>query len=73
LAKQETGANIDYDEYRSHTQNATDAAEYLHVVLGLLPLKYVSDSFEELHAIYLGDRNKNFINKGIDRNDEFSG
>ena len=26
-----------------------DAAEYKHVVLGLLFLKYVSDAFEELH------------------------
>ena len=27
-----------------------DAAEYKHVVLGLIFLKYISDSFEELHA-----------------------
>ncbi len=27
-----------------------DAAEYKHVVLGLLFLKYISDTFEELHA-----------------------
>jgi type I restriction enzyme M protein len=27
-----------------------DAAEYKHVVLGLLFLKYISDAFEELHA-----------------------
>lgn len=27
-----------------------DAAEYKHVVLGLVFLKYISDSFEELHA-----------------------
>ncbi len=26
-----------------------DAAEYKHVVLGLLFLKYISDAFEELH------------------------
>ncbi|MGL4501284.1 MAG: type I restriction-modification system subunit M N-terminal domain-containing protein, partial [Planktothrix sp.] len=26
-----------------------DAAEYKHVVLGLIFLKYISDSFEELH------------------------
>jgi len=27
-----------------------DAAEYKHVVLGLIFLKYISDSFEEHHA-----------------------
>jgi type I restriction enzyme M protein len=27
-----------------------DAAEYKHVVLGLLFLKYISDAFEELHS-----------------------
>lgn len=27
-----------------------DAAEYKHIVLGLIFLKYISDSFEELHA-----------------------
>jgi type I restriction enzyme M protein len=26
-----------------------DAAEYKHIVLGLMFLKYISDSFEELH------------------------
>lgn len=26
-----------------------DAAEYKHVVLGLIFLKYISDSFEEMH------------------------
>ena len=27
-----------------------DAAEYKHVVLGLIFLKYISDAFEERHA-----------------------
>jgi type I restriction enzyme M protein len=27
-----------------------DAAEYKHVVLGLIFLKYISDAFEELHT-----------------------
>lgn len=26
-----------------------DAAEYKHIVLGLIFLKYISDAFEELH------------------------
>jgi type I restriction enzyme M protein len=32
-----------------------DAAEYKHVVLGLIFLKYISDSFEELHEKLLAD------------------
>ena len=32
-----------------------DAAEYKHVVLGLIFLKYVSDAFEELHEELQGD------------------
>jgi type I restriction enzyme M protein len=31
-------------------RGSMDAAEYKHVVLGLIFLKYISDSFEELHA-----------------------
>ncbi|MFW5872081.1 MAG: type I restriction-modification system subunit M N-terminal domain-containing protein, partial [bacterium] len=30
-------------------RNNMDAAEYKHVVLGLIFLKYISDSFEELY------------------------
>ena len=36
-------------------RNNMDAAEYKHVVLGLLFLKYVSDSFEEHHAKLTGE------------------
>ena len=32
-----------------------DAAEYKHVVLGLIFLKYISDAFEEKHAVLLKD------------------
>jgi type I restriction enzyme M protein len=32
-------------------RNNLDAAEYKHVVLGLVFLKYISDAFEELHAL----------------------
>jgi len=35
-----------------------DAAEYKHVVLGLIFLKYISDSFEELYAKLLSDTGK---------------
>jgi hypothetical protein len=31
-------------------RNNMDAAEYKHVVLGLIFLKYISDAFEEVHA-----------------------
>ncbi|MCX7607575.1 MAG: type I restriction-modification system subunit M N-terminal domain-containing protein, partial [Bacteroidia bacterium] len=30
-------------------RGSMDAAEYKHVVLGLIFLKYISDAFEELH------------------------
>lgn len=36
-------------------RNNMDAAEYKHVVLGLIFLKYISDSFIELHEKLLGD------------------
>jgi len=48
-----TDANIGYEErlwqMADKLRGSMDAAEYKHVVLGLLFLKYVSDSFEELH------------------------
>jgi len=34
-------------------RNNMDAAEYKHVVLGLIFLKYISDAFEERHALLL--------------------
>ena len=34
-------------------RNNLDAAEYKHVVLGLIFLKYISDRFEERHAFLL--------------------
>src|SRR5437016_13218667 len=37
-------------------RNNMDAAEYKHVVLGLIFLKYISDAFEEKHAALAGDR-----------------
>src|SRR3954470_2981461 len=35
-------------------RNNMDAAEYKHVVLGLIFLKYISDTFEEHHAKLVG-------------------
>ena len=36
-------------------RGSMDAAEYKHVVLGLIFLKYISDAFEERHAFRAGD------------------
>src|ERR1700741_2958674 len=37
-------------------RNNMDAAEYKHVVLGLIFLKYISDAFEEQHAALTADK-----------------
>jgi type I restriction enzyme M protein len=42
-------------------RNNMDAAEYKHVVLGLIFLKYISDAFEERHAQLLAE-----VNQGAD-------
>ncbi|MDO8872317.1 MAG: type I restriction-modification system subunit M N-terminal domain-containing protein [Methanoregula sp.] len=52
--KSSNGANLGFeatlwaaaDKLRGHM----DAAEYKHVVLGLIFLKYISDAFEERHV-----------------------
>src|SRR3989304_1156863 len=47
------GANLGFEEKLWQTadklRNNMDAAEYKHVVLGLIFLKYISDAFNELH------------------------
>ncbi len=57
MAKNTTGsngANLGFEEKLWQTadklRNNMDAAEYKHVVLGLIFLKYISDAFEEMHA-----------------------
>lgn len=48
-----------------------DAAEYKHVVLGLVFLKYISDSFEELHlALTIGRDTNDGPYAGADPEDE---
>ena len=37
-------------------RNNMDAAEYKHVVLGLIFLKYISDAFEEQHAKLIAEK-----------------
>jgi len=55
-----TAANIGYEaelwQMADALRGSMDAAEYKHVVLGLLFLKYISDAFEELHASLLADK-----------------
>jgi type I restriction enzyme M protein len=49
-----TGANLGFEaklwQAADKLRNNMDAAEYKHVVLGLVFLKYISDTFEEHHA-----------------------
>jgi len=44
-----------------------DAAEYKHVALGLVFLKYISDGFEEHRASLIAQRNT--VDSGIDPDD----
>ena len=37
-------------------RGSMNAAEYKHVVLGLIFLKYISDAFEELHASLVAEQ-----------------
>src|SRR5437762_2817973 len=59
-AKNGNGANIGYEaelwRMADALRGSMDAAEYKHVALGLLFLKYISDAFEEQHAKLEADR-----------------
>ena len=52
-----TGEALDYRaqlwSMADALRGSMDAAEYKHVVLGLIFLKYISDAFEERHAVVL--------------------
>jgi type I restriction enzyme M protein len=54
------GANVGYEaelwRMADALRGSMDAAEYKHVVLGLIFLKYISDAFEELHAKLQGEK-----------------
>jgi type I restriction enzyme M protein len=54
LKKTNNGANVGYEaelwQMADALRGSMDAAEYKHVVLGLIFLKYISDAFEEQHA-----------------------
>lgn len=55
-----TGANVGYEaelwQMADALRGSMDAAEYKHVVLGLIFLKYISDAFEEQHSKLEVDR-----------------
>ena len=59
MAKQKTEASepieIQLWKAADKLRKNIDAAEYKHVVLGLVFLKYISDAFEELHTRLLGE------------------
>lgn len=53
MQKQHNGTIVGFEETlwsaADKMRNNMDAAEYKHVVLGLIFLKYISDSFEETY------------------------
>ena len=55
-----TGATVGYEaqlwRMADALRGSMDAAEYKHVVLGLIFLKYISDAFEEQHARLVADK-----------------
>jgi type I restriction enzyme M protein len=59
-ATSQPGANIGFEatlwQAADKLRNNMDAAEYKHVVLGLIFLKYISDAFEEKHAALAAHR-----------------
>ena len=62
MANQTNGANLGFESQLWRAADALrsnmDAAEYKHVVLGLIFLKYISDAFEEYHAKLEAERGK---------------
>ena len=58
--KKTTSANLEFEEKlwaaSDKMRNNMDPSEYKHVVLGLIFLKYISDSFEELHEKLKADK-----------------
>ncbi|MGQ9649436.1 MAG: type I restriction-modification system subunit M N-terminal domain-containing protein, partial [Phycisphaerae bacterium] len=59
-SRQASGANLGFESELWRAADALrsnmDAAEYKHVVLGLIFLKYISDAFEEQRAKLEADR-----------------
>src|SRR2546426_1984214 len=61
--RQSNGANLGFEDKLWKTadklRSNMDAAEYKHVVLGLLFLKYISDAFSEVYEELKGDPQSN--------------
>lgn len=61
-AASESGANVGYEaqlwQMADALRGSMDAAEYKHVVLGLIFLKYISDAFEEQHTQLVAEHDK---------------
>jgi len=59
-AKKNGGANLGFEERlwqaADKLRSNMDAAEYKHVVLGLIFLKYISDAFDDLHRQLKADK-----------------
>lgn len=57
-----SAANVGYEaelwRMADALRGSMDAAEYKHVVLGLIFLKYISDAFEEKHAALEAERDQ---------------
>ncbi len=51
-----TGYETDLWRMADTLRGSMDAAEYKHVVLGLIFLKYISDAFEEIHTRLEGEK-----------------
>src|SRR5204862_3191925 len=60
VARNASAANLGFEAQlwaaADALRNNMDAAEYKHVVLGLIFLKYISDAFEARHAVLEGQR-----------------
>ncbi len=61
-AAKANGATVGYEaqlwQMADALRGSMDAAEYKHVVLGLIFLKYISDAFEEQHARLVAEKKK---------------
>ena len=72
-----TGANLGFEAklwaMADELRGSMDAAEYKHVVLGLIFLKYISDRFEQVHAQLVHEAadpsNENYIAEPDERDD----
>lgn len=60
--KSANGANLGFEatmwQAADKLRSNLDAAEYKHVVLGLIFLKYISDAFEDLHTRLVADKDQ---------------